>query len=445
MLIRPSTMLAGVLALSAFAAHAAPVAPSPPDSVVYAVRAGDNLYTLGQRFLVDAAAVRTVQRLNAIVDPRRVPTATRLRIPVALLRAEPLTAQLIAVHGAVHITSDGHDLPATAGADVPQGASVETGGDGFVTLALPNGSRTALPTLTRLRIVHLRRFLLTGSIDYDFTVEAGKAETEATPLGADGNSTFRIRTPLAVAAVRGTRFRVGLTGDASLAEVLEGTVAAGQAGAEPVPVPHGFGAVVTPAGVHQEALLAAPDLVAPGRVQVDPLVRLELAAEAGPARFPVKIAGYHVQIAADAGFTNVLAETRGPGPVFSFADIPNGGLFVRVSALAASGLEGMSQTYAMRRVLTGLTAAAVADADALRFQWGGAGAGARTYHFQLARDDKGGQPVIDEAGLTTGGITVHALPPGVWFWRVGVRQAAPDGVTENWQPFAKITIAAPER
>ena len=117
MLIRPSTMLAGVLALSAFAAHAAPVAPSPPDSVVYAVRAGDNLYTLGQRFLVDAAAVRTVQRLNAIVDPRRVPTATRLRIPVALLRAEPLTAQLIAVHGAVHITSDGHDLPATAGAD----------------------------------------------------------------------------------------------------------------------------------------------------------------------------------------------------------------------------------------------------------------------------------------------------------------------------------------
>ena len=52
---------------------------------------------------------------------------------------------------------------------------------------------------------------------------------------------------------------------------------------------------------------------------------------------------------------------------------------------------------------------------------------------------------MDEPGLTENGLSLRALDPGTYFWRVGVRQIADEDVTENWLPFEKIIITAPER
>jgi hypothetical protein len=391
---------------------------------------------LAGRYLTSVAAIRQVQRVNHITNVYRVPVAARLRIPLVVLRAEPLKARVLSVRGTVSAVQGGRAVPVANGAELVPDTLIETGADGLITLGLPNGSRTSLPTHTRMRITQLRRFLLTNSIDYDFTVETGKAETSATPLGT-GGGLFRIRTPRAVAAVRGTQFRVGLAGEDALAEVLEGTVAAGAAGALPEPIGKGFGAVVSAKGLIKEALLPAPVLTAPGKVQVDPLVRLAYAAATG-AR------GYHLQIAKDASFTEVIADRQGTDRTFELADVPDGSLFVRASAIAASGLEGEVQTYALRRRLTGLAASAAADADRMTFKWGGPGSGRRLYRFQLARDAKDATPQIDEPGLESEGITLGALSPGTYYWRVGVQQFGDDGITENWLPFDKIIIAAPE-
>ncbi|OYX91541.1 MAG: hypothetical protein B7Y74_14240, partial [Novosphingobium sp. 35-62-5] len=341
------------------------------------------------------------------------------------------------MRGTVRIQQGARSIDAKPDAQLPQGTVIETGEDGFISLALPNGSRTSLPTRSRLSIVHLRRFLLTQSVDYDFLVEAGKANTKAAPFGS-GGGLFRIRTPRAVAAVRGTEFRVGAIDETSLVEVLEGTVAAGLSEQTSVPIALGFGAVIANGGVTTEALLSAPSLVAPGKVQVDPLVRLGFEPVLGAS-------GYRLQIAADASFNDVLAEARGESPNFELADIPNGGLFVRGSAIAASGLEGMTQTYSMRRALTALGGSAAVDADRLTFKWGGSGDGRRLYRFQLLRDSTSGVPIADEPGLESDGIALRALDPGTYFWRVGVRQFADGDVTENWLPFEKIIISAPER
>lgn len=430
----------GLLALAGGPAFAAPPTPEP-ESVIYAMKQGDNLYALAGRYLTSMAAIGQVQRINRIANVHRVPVGTQLRIPLGLLRAEPLKARILSVRGAVRATQAGRTIALANGGELAPDTLIETGADGLITLGLPNGSRTSLPTRTRLRITQLRRFLLTNSIDYDFTVETGKAETRATPLGT-GGGLFRIRTPRAVAAVRGTQFRVGLAGEDALAEVLEGTVAAGAAGAVPEPIGKGFGAVVSDKGLTKEALLPAPVLTAPGKVQIDPLVRLAYQASPGAG-------GYHLQIAKDATFTEVIADRQGTTPVFELADIPDGSLFVRASAIAASGLEGEVQTYAMRRRLTGLSASAAADADRMTFKWGGQGTGRRLYRFQLARDTMGGTPLIDEPGIEGDGITLGALGPGTYFWRVGVQQfgdaaTGDDQVTENWLPFDRIIIAAPE-
>lgn len=438
-------VLAGCFAACAFvgalAGPAARAAPMPSDAaaeaIIYEMKRGDNLYTLAGRYFTSRDAIRAVQRINRIANAHRIPVATRLRIPLSLLRAEPLKARVLSLRGAVSAAQGGRAVRVASGSELASDTVIETGSDGLITLELPNGSHTSLPTRTRLRIVHLRRFLLTNSIDYDFTVEAGKAETKAAPLGT-GGGLFRIRTPRAVAAVRGTQFRVGLSGDVALAEVLEGTVAAGATGAVGEPIGKGFGAVVSAAGLTKEALLPAPVLTAPGKVQVDPQVRLTYESAAAAS-------GYHLQIAKDASFTEVIADQQSAGPVFALVDIPDGSLFVRASAIAASGLEGETQTYAMRRKLTGLDASAAAEADRMTFKWGGSGAGRRLYRFQLVRGSADSTPVIDEPGLEGEGITLGALDPGTYLWRVSVQQFGPDGITENWLPFDKIIVAAPEK
>ena len=425
--------------LAASADAAARAGASSGDDILYTIRRGEHLFGIGKAFLIRPADYRVVQKLNRVADARIIPVGTVLRIPTRLLKTEPLTAQVSALRGTVRMTTGARALAPAIGMNLPQGSIVETGEDGFVTLTLPNGSKTSLPTRTRLRIDHLRRIILTGSVDYDLVVEAGKVETRAAPLGPNPNSRFRIRTPRAITAVRGTQFRVGYPDDASLTEVLEGKVAAGSAGAAAEDLTTGYGARVSPDGrLDKEALLAAPDLIAPGKVQVDPQVRLELAAMPQARE-------YRVSIATDASFTDVIADQRAATTLFAFDNIPNGSLFVRVSAVAASSLEGLSQTFAMRRVLTGLSASAAMDADTMRFNWGGDGEGRRLYHFQIMRNDKDSVPLVDEAALAEQGIALQRLDPGVYFWRVGVRQQSGDEVTENWLPFEKFTVSAPEQ
>lgn len=437
-------LLAGFALTAAVSSHSAKaqtqtsvVPPGAVDSVIYEIKRGENLFSIAARYFDRIGSIRVVQQLNRIANPRTIPVGTRLRIPVSILRTEPLTASIISARGTVLIRQGARSIDAKPDIRLSQGTVIETGNDGFISLALPNGSRTSLPTLSRLSIVHLRRFLLTQSIDYDFLVEAGKAITKAAPLGT-GNGMFRIRTPRSVAAVRGTEFRVGVSDETALTEVLEGTVAAGVTEQNAMSVATGFGAVIADGRITSEALLPAPSLNAPGKVQVDPLVRLGFETVPGAS-------DYRVQIGADAGFNDVIAEVRAKGPDFELAGIPNGGLFVRGSAIAASGLEGMTQTYSMRRKLTGLGGSADTDADRLTFKWGGSGEGRRQYRFQLMRDGASKVPIVDEPGLTENGLSLRALDPGTYFWRVGVRQIADEDVTENWLPFEKIIITAPER
>lgn len=416
-----------------------PAATSGDGVVEYQMPKGENLFSLARRALARQGDYRQVQRLNRIADPHRIPVGTVIRIPVPLLRSEPLAARIVALRGNVLLRQGDRTVEARPGTELAPGTTLATGADGFVTLQLPNGSRTSMPTQTRMRIVRLHRIILTGSVDYDLAVDKGKVETLASPLGADRNNRFRIRTPRAIAAVRGTRFRVGFDETTSLAEVIEGKVAANsQASGQVASLTPGLGAVITASGaLATEALLPEPDLANPGRVQTDPQVRLVLKSLPGAG-------GYHVQIAEDAGFAKVIAEQQQRDEVFAFAGIPNGSLFVRVSALAASGLEGLPQTYAMRRILAGVRASAQVDGDSMRFDWGGEGEGQRRYSFQLG-DARGDAPLlVNEAGLGGQGIRIGALGPGVYRWRVGVRQEVDGEVVENWLPFEKLTVAAPD-
>ncbi|MCE7797209.1 FecR domain-containing protein [Sphingobium sufflavum] len=439
------------LAVAAPVARAQPVAVplarqvevAADGTIDYQVRKGEHLYGLARLYFTRQGDFALVQRLNRIADPYRIPTGTRLRIPVRLLRAEPLDAKVQAFRGQVGIRAGAGSAAGTptVGMAVRPGAIIETGPDGFVGLTLSNGSQLSIPTRSRVRLLAMRRILLTGGVDFDIAVDEGKFETQATPL-VPGSGQFRLRTPRAVSAIRGTVLRVGYGADAgqSLTEVLDGSVAVQGAGSgKPALVPKGQGAVVAASGaVRTEALLPAPDLADPAQVLIDPVAAFTVRPLPG-AR------AYHVQVAADAGFGDVVAEATAEGTVVALPALGNGRWFARVSAIAASGLEGESQVYSIRRVLTGLNAAAEQEADRLKFKWAGAGEGRRVYHFQMARGDAKARPMVDEPGLTAQELTLSGMADGVYVWRVGVRQYADGEMVENWLPFQKLTVAGTGR
>lgn len=432
-----------VMALAA-ASGIAPLeaAPRPVgDSVRYTMARGDTLIRLAERFFKRRSDYATVQRRNHISDPRHIPIGTVLTIPKAVLRETPIPATLIAYRGKIAVERDGKPLTPDKGMVLQEGDRIITDASSFATFVLANGSRITLPSQTAVRLATMRRLLLNDAVDFDIAVEKGRAETKVIPI-APGKGWFRLRTPSAVSAVRGTEFRVAYdTADTpSLTEVTQGTVAVGAPLApSPAAIEQGFGASVSASGkVDTEALLAAPALREPGRIQIAPAVALAFDPVPGAV-------AYHVQIASDAGFVDIAAEARSTAPAATFGDIGNGNWFVRLTAVAASGLEGMPQSYAMRRVLTELGASAGVVDDGYRFKWFGAGEGRRLYRFQLLAQENGTVPLIDEPGIADDAIVLQGLTPGTYYWRVGVQQYADGGETVTWVPAEKLIIADASR
>lgn len=436
-LLACTALTCAALACAGSARSAEP--PAAERDAAYEVKPGDTLYGLAARYLTRLGDAREVQRVNRIRNPRRLPIGRVLTIPAPLLRTEPVVGRLVAYSGEVSVAGPG------AGAlrlqmEVREGFELATGANAFLTVGLPDESRVTLPSQSRARLQRLRRVVLTGAVQRDLRVVAGRANAVVTPM-TDEASRFRILTPVAVSAVRGTEFRVRHddSADRSTVEVLEGRVAETglTPGAESL-VGAGFGAAVTQEAVSPPvALLPPPSSTAPGRLQDEPSLMFEVAPMPGAA-------AYRAQIARDAGFVDLAAETTATEPRLVFDSWPNGGFFVRFTALDPTGLEGLPATYAFERRLNALGLDPPGAIPGARrqylFKWTSSGAGSESFRFVLGRRPDASDPVIDAPGLARSEITVADLPAGVYYWRVQVVRREEGRVFEKWSPAQKFEI-----
>jgi hypothetical protein len=442
---RPAPLLAAA-AIAVAAATASPAAPSRPGpistqaskpmsapttaapaTVRWTMRPGDTLYSLSRRWFPGAGAVEQVRRLNRIGDVHRVAPGKVITIPRALLADELSMARVESFSGEVTLQPAGAAFPARAGASLSEGAVIRTG-RGFVSLRLADQSVVTLPSQTTVRIARLRRVLMTGAVERAFTAEAGRLRATVTPMTEPG-STFEVRTPLTVAAVRGTEFRVSFdaAGQTATTAVEEGRVAfAGAAAPGPAPatgaalpeqlIQPGFGALAGPTGPQAAIpLLPAPRLADPDAPQTGEALSFALQPLPGAA-------AYAVAVARDAGLLDLVSETRGPGPVFALPSLATGTWFVRISAIDPNGLEGLPRTYTFDRVRNGV-AGGMDDSGAgferrYQFKWSGAADGQPQYRFQLAPRGDPAHPVVDEPVGTTMQLAVTGLAPGEYAWRV---------------------------
>ena len=137
-------------------------------------------------------------------------------------------------------------------------------------------------------------------------------------------------------------------------EVLAGSVAFSEPeGSKALVLDRSFGATLDAGGMPRvETLLPAPDLRDPATLQTRDAVEFRAQPLEGAVR-------YRAVIATDAGFIDNIAEQFSDDGAFALADLPNGNLFVRVSAVAPSGLEGGGPDQAGRALGLGLCAVGV--------------------------------------------------------------------------------------
>ena len=459
--MNPQGMARVVLAASLLALPAAPVsranaapAKAPPGATgnrgdyVYAVKRGDMLIKLTTAYLTGIPAMHRVERINHVTAERRLPIGKQLLIPRGLLRDEASEAQVASFSGEVTLLRGGAAAPASLNAHLPEGAEVTTGRNAYATLRLADGTLLALPSDTRVRLTHLRRVLIDGAIERNIALTNGRVRAAVVPMH-DPHSSFEVTTPLSVSAVRGTHFGVayGAEQQAAATSVEEGGVeeggiglgAAGTGRAAPaLTVPAGFGVATTPAGNSGVlALLPAPALNDPGKVQTGDMLHFALVPVAGAV-------AYRVGVAKDAGAYDLLDEAGGGGD-FTLPAQPAGSYFLRVSAIDAHGIEGKSDVYAFERRRNTISGGASGDARHFRFDWQASADGTPRFHFRLVRNGAAGEtPVVtaDEAGLTAPSLTLTGLPPGDYAWTVSSTIYVGGRAIEDWTPPQTVHVFA---
>lgn len=428
-------LLGTSLALLAVQAPAAP--PASSGEIRYTVKRGDTLIGLAARGFKREGDYRVAQQRNRIANPRRLRPGSILHIPIGILRVQPIDAKVIAFRGGATVAG----TAARVGMPVRQGNLLATGADAFLTIELADGSLLTLPSRSTVKVAELHRILLTSTIIKRFDLVTGRTETEV-PKAVQPSDRFEVRTPVSVAAVRGTRFRVTFGDNASGTGVLEGNVHV-DAGERSVDVPVGTGVVATVAGPGAVVpLLPKPALTDPDKVQDDELVSFRLNEVAGAA-------SYRVQLAKDAGFIEAFAEAETNAPAVSFAGVPNGSFFARATAISPAGLEGLPSVYSFERQLNSIQAS-VDEPDqcpgrrCLRFRWRVAGEGIHRYRFQLAHAPAG-TPIIDEPEMTGNEIVLTDLPGGTYFWRVESVLIRDGRRQSKWMESQELRVASAAR
>ncbi len=401
--------------------HAAAVA----NDWIYTVRPGDTLWTLSETHLGSMKYLDALQRHNNITDPQQIAPGTRLKFPVAWLKHQPATAAVVSLQGEASLVSalDGSTRPLTVNTPLHTGDRIVTGPDSNLSIRFADGSELLVLSDSSVEMDSLSAYGTTGMVDTRIRLQGGRVDTRVKP-GQGPGSRYNIITPAAVAAVRGTQFRVSAETDKPIArsEVLEGKVSVSGAGASQL-VPGGFG-IIAEAGQPPQPprkLLAAPDLST-----------LPTLLDRPPLQFqwiPVENAAtYRFQVAANSQFDRLLADSTTTQAATTM-DLPNGEYVLRIRAIDKDRLEGLDALHAFTVDVRPQPPVPVGMRDGMLvqdlqpgFSWSTTPADTAWY-FQLAHNAGFDEPVFDLADLREPQFRPEQpLPEGDYFWRVAAYQ-----------------------
>ncbi len=410
---------------------------------LYLTAPRDTLIGIGQKYLTNPKDWPRIQGANKIRDPRKLPANTHLRIPVELLKVTPAPARVTHVEGNVRVRPEaGTFRPLAPGDQLSGGETVLTGPRSRASFRLADGSSLNQAASSKLIFGRLAAWGATGMVSTELTLESGRLEADASKQTFPGTG-FKVATPVAVAGLRGTRFRLNMDEASGVLrnEVLEGGVGISAQGREAL-VAGGFGTRAE-AGKPPETprpLLPAPDMLPnqPSRMEN----ALRFAWMAHP-----EARAWRVQVASDQAFRDVRLDELVHQPSYEWVpDLPDGQYVFRVRAVDPAGLEGFNTDLPVT-VDTPLPAPSLVEpadganvlARSARFKWHPVPE-AQGYLLRLAGDPQFTQDAVLHH-VTRGQELTLDLAEGRHFWRMTSLDES--GQAQRWSPTRRVDVQHP--
>ena len=395
---------------------------------VYTVRPGDNIWNLTEKYCVSVRHWKRIQGLNNVRLDRQIPPGTKLRFPLDILKYQPATALVAQVRGTAQLFRTGGKpaVPLAAKMSLRSGDRIVTGSGANVTLRFADGSELLVLEDSEVVMDTLSAWSTTGMVDTRVRLQGGRVDTRVKP-GRGPGSRYHIITPAAVAAVRGTRFRVAADKQQPLSrsEVTAGTVNVGDA-RNSQDIPAGFGLVSESGKPPQppSELLPPPDLTKTARLYRSLPLQFSWSPLPGAQ-------AYRLQIAPDQEFETLIVDKSTAQPGVQWADLPDGRYALRVRGIDDVGLEGLDGVEMIEidarpfaPLPTGMSGGTLVREPTPGFSWKPVD-GVQSYRFELAHDIAFTQMVSRQQTDSAGIRLTKALQPGDYHWRVA--SVDPDG------------------
>ena len=430
---RASRGLVGVVVLgSSVALHAA--------DFVYTVQPGDHPWNLAERYLKNPSLAERLRRFNDIPDDRRILPGTQLRIPKGWLKLESTKVILLAVTGDTTLRQGNTPARAAVAGELLKAPSgIRTGPDGSATLQFADGSRVMLRRDSELQLQTSQKRVLGNASIVSLSLVRGNVENEVTPLG-DSGGRFEIRTRAAIAAVRGTQYRVSVEGETMRTEVVTGAVhvanATGQVTAQAA---QGTVAQSGRGPVAPTAMLPMPSLDGlPETIERLP-IGWPIPALAGASR-------YRTQLAATSQFSAMLSDEVTDTARIRVRDIADGTYALRVRGIDAQGIEGLSaertlviHTQPEPPLLIEPAPETTTTNARPSLRWTQADASLQ-YRVQLSTGGTAASVPVDEQVVSSASVQPpQDLPPGMYQWRVAaIHPTKGQGPWGDVQPFRRV-------
>lgn len=384
----------------------------------YSARPGDSLIRFAKQHLINPDDWRTLQILNKISTPHRMRAGQIIRVPLHLVKQLPAPAEVSLSSGNAGILkADTTIEPVITGQKLSAGATLVTADKSKLNIKFADGSVVSMQPNSILKLDTLSIYSGGAMVDTTLRLQQGKLETEANPAHVLGNK-MQIVTPTAVAAVRGTKFRVSTSETAITQETLEGKVALIAAGDE-VAVDQGFGSLSEGGAppLPPILLIPAPDVNL-----------LAKNIESLPATFSMPAQDGAVawlgKVSTEASFNSISAENLSQGNQLSFNHLPDGQYFLKVRAKDKQGLEGYDALHAFTLNAQPFAPKAVAPVQAAvlreptpELTWTTV-ADAKTYQIEIAKDAEFKELVETKQVVNASYKLEKPLAAAQYYWRL---------------------------
>ena len=362
-----------------------------------------------------------LQKLNNITNPRKIPTGTKIKIPLAWLNLKNVQVNVVAIQGQPIMKVNDKIAVLRKGDSLKKGDMLITQEKENVLLEFVDNSKVLVKENTEIKVNQLLAYSTTGIADSRITLNKGSIDNFVNPRKSKEGTYYEVTTPSAVLAARGTQYRISISADqeTSRSEVLKGVVNAKGSGTE-LSIPDGMGTVIKQGEPPSPPtkLLVAPDLsTMPTLVKSVPMQLNFTALE--------RAVSYQIEISPDNKFIELAYSGTSEWPIVDGVNLADGHYYIRVRGTDSLGLQGYNAIHnfevntqpSLIPILSTPIANSVVRGSSILFRWSEV-QGISHYHLQLAIDSNFTTIFFQQKDTTKTELNIYNLEAGDYFWRV---------------------------